>query len=196
MHVNRFDAIARGLGIGASRREVLALLAGVAGLGLREGAGRVQAKVADKFDIEEVDEDFVDEFLTEECGFEVRHTIVGTVRSSVGRDGLALFRIRLKHELIGPGGTLGFPDVGIDKDLAVVEDGDTTVVTLQATGVLALRIVIPGQGVVAANTGREIRIFTVDTATGEILSFEVIVDSGLDRPLEGEALDAVCEALA
>ena len=137
----------------------------------------------------------MDEFLTDECGFEVRHTIVGTVKSSVGRNGLSLFRFRLKHELIGPGGTLGFPDVGIDKDLAVVEEGDTTVATVQATGVLALRIVIPGQGVVAANTGREIRLIRFDTATGEILSFEVIVDSGLDRPLEA-ALEAVCEALA
>jgi hypothetical protein len=213
MDGNRFDAVVRGLGTGASRRGVLALLAGAAGLGVREVAAKrhrrhgkrqrtaqataqVQAEIADKFDVEEVDDVFVDDFLTEECGFEVTHTVTGTIKSSVGRDGLALFRIRLKHELIGPGGTLGFPDVGIDKDLAIVEEGDTTVVTLQATGVLALRIVIPGQGVVAANTGREIRIFTVDTATGEILAFEVIVDSGLDRPLEGEALDAVCETLA
>jgi hypothetical protein len=196
MDVNRFDAVVRGLGTGASRREVLALLAAAVGLGVREGASRVQAKVADKFEIEEVDEDFVDEFLTDECGFEVRHTIVGTVKSSVGRDGLTLSRFRLKHELIGPGGTLSFPDVGIDKELAVVEDGDTTVATVQATGVLSLRIVIPGQGVVAANTGREIRVFTIDTATGEVINFELIVDSGLDRPLEGAALHAVCEALA
>jgi hypothetical protein len=196
MDVNRFDAVARGLGTGANRRGVLALLAGVAGLGMREGAGRVQAKVADKFDVEEVDAVFVDEFLTEECGFEVTHTVTGTVKSSVGRNGLSLSRFRLRHELIGPGGTLSFPDVGIDKELAVVEEGDTTVTTVMATGVLSLRIVIPGQGVVAANTGRETRITTVDTATGEFISFEVIVDSGLDRPLEGAALDAVCQALA
>ena len=196
MDVNRFDAVARGLGTGANRRGVLALLAGVAGLGMREGAGRVQAKVADKFDVEEVDAVFVDEFLTEECGFEVTHTVTGTVKSSVGRNGLSLSRFRLRHELIGPGGTLSFPDVGIDKELAVVEEGDTTVTTVMATGVLSLRIVIPGQGVVAANTGRETRITTVDTATGDFISFEVIVDSGLDRPLEGAALDAVCQALA
>lgn len=55
---------------------------------------------------------------------------------------------------------------------------------------------IPGKGVVAANTGREIRRITFDTATGEFIAFEVIVDSGLDRPLEGAALDAVCQALA
>jgi len=196
MDVNRFDAVARGLSTGANRRGVLALLAGVAGLSMREGAGRVQAKVADKFDVEEVDAVFVDEFLTEECGFEVTHTITGIVKVSTGRNGLTLSRFRLRHELIGPGGTLSFPDVGIDKELAVVEDGDTTVTTVMATGVLSLRIVIPGQGVVAANTGRETRITTVDTATGEFISFEVIVDSGLDRPLEGAALDAVCQALA
>lgn len=207
MDEERFDAFTRGLGAGATRRGTLALLGGATGLGLREvvarrrrrkGKSKVQAQAAnpDKFDIEEVDDEFVDEFLTDACGFEVRHTVTGTIKSSVGRDGLMLFRFRLKHELIGPGGTLGFPDVGVDRDLAVVEEGDTTVFTLQATGVLALRIVIPGQGVVAANTGREIRVFTVDTATGELISFEVIVDSGLDRPLEGEALEAVCEALS
>ncbi len=210
MDANRFDAVIRGLGNGTSRRGALALLAGATALGAGEavakrrrrrakGTARVRAEgksnFEDKFDVEEVDDEFVDEFLTDECGFEVTHTVVGTVKSSVDKDGLFLFRIRLKHELIGPGGTLGFPDVGIDKDLAVVEDGDNTVVTLQATGVLALRIVIPGQGVVAANTGREIRVFTVDTETGELVDFEVLVDSGLDKPLEGAALDAVCEAL-
>ena len=196
MDAKRFDAVARGLGNGASRRGALALLAAAAGLGVRGVAGRVEAKIADKFDVEEVNAVFVDDFLTDECGFEVTHTVTGTVKSSVGRNGLSLSRFRLRHELIGPGGTLSFPDVGIDKELAVVEEGDTTVVTVQATGVLSLRVVIPGQGVVAANTGREIRRTTFDTATGEFISFEVIVDSGLDRPLEGAALDAVCEALA
>jgi hypothetical protein len=206
MDVNWFDALARGLGSRASRRGALAMLAGAAGLGLREAAGKRrraakdsaqgQTPGADKFEIEEVDVEFVDEFLTDECGFEVTHTVTGTVKSSVGRDGLILFRYRLKHELIGPGGTLSFPDVGIDKELAAVEGGDTRVATVQATGVLSLRIVIPGQGVVAANTGREIRLIMFDTATGEILSFEVLVDRGLDRPLERAALDAVCEALA
>src|SRR4051812_31576925 len=85
MDVNRVDAVARGLGNGASRRGALALLAGAAGLGVREvtakrhrrngtwrrtakGAGPVQTASVDKFDVEEVDEDFVDEFLTEACG--------------------------------------------------------------------------------------------------------------------------------
>jgi hypothetical protein len=205
---NRFDAVIRGIGSGATRRGALALLAGATGLGVGElearrrrrrkgtAAGRVQSELADKFEIFDVDDEFEDEFLTDECGFEVRHTVVGTIKSSVDKDGLFLFRFRLKHELIGPGGTLGFPDVGVDRDLAVVEEGDNTVVTVQATGVLALRIVIPGQGVVAANTGREIQLITFNTETGELVDFEVLVDSGLDRPLEGAALEAVCEALA
>jgi hypothetical protein len=211
MDATRFDAVVRRLGHGANRREALALLAGAAALGVGEaaakrrrrrakGAARVQAEgksnFNDKFDVEEVDDEFVDEFLTDECGFKVRHTVVGTIKSSVDKDGLALFRFRLRHELIGPSGTLSFPDVGIDRDLAVVEEGENTVVTLQATGVLALRIVIPGQGVVAANTGREIRLITFNTETGELVNFEVLVDSGLDRPLDGAALEAVCEALA
>ncbi len=32
--------------------------------------------------------------------------------------------------------------------------------------------------------------------TGEFLSFELAVDAGLDQPLEGDALAAVCAALA
>ena len=211
MDGTRFDAVVRRLSHGANRREALALIAGATALGVGEtvarrrgrrarGTARVEAEVGsnfdDKFDVEEVDDKFVDEFLTEECGFEVLHTIAGTVKSSVDKDGLFLFRFRLKHELIGPGGTLSFPDVGIDRDLAVVEEGDNTVVTLQATGVLALRIVIPGKGAVAANTGREIRRITFNTETGDLVDFEVLVDSGLDKPLEGAALAAVCEALA
>lgn len=138
---------------------------------------------------------FVDEFLTEECGFEVIHTVTGTIRVSEDSKGFFLARFSLKHTLTGPGGSLSFPDVGIDKLRAVADDGVTRVETVMATGVLALRIVIPGQGVVAANTGREIRLFTFDAQTGEFVSFEVAVDSGLDKPLEGAALAAVCAAL-
>jgi hypothetical protein len=211
MDATRFDAVVRRLGRGTNRREALTLLAGAAALGVgetvakrrrREAKGKARAQAEggsnfdDKFDVEEVDDEFVNEFLTDECGFEVLHTVVGTIKSSVDKNGLFLFRFRLKQELIGPGGTLSYPDVGVNRDVAVVEDGDNTVVTVQATGVLALRIVVPGQGVVAANTGREIFLITFNTETGEFVDFEVIVDRGLDRPLEGAALEAVCAALA
>ena len=95
MDAKRFDAVARGLGNGASRRGALALLAAAAGLGVGGVAGRVQAKIADKFDVEEVNAVFVDDFLTDECGFKVTHTVTGTVKSSVGRNGLSLSRFRL-----------------------------------------------------------------------------------------------------
>jgi len=152
--------------------------------------------LAAKPEVIAVNDAFVDRFLTEACGFEVTHTVVGTIRVSESKDGLFLARFSLKHTLIGPGGTLSFPDVGIDKLLTVEEDGVTRVETVMATGILGLRIVIPGQGVVAANTGREIRVFTFDAVTGKFLSFELAADSGLDRPLEGDALAAVCDALA
>ncbi len=116
--------------------------------------------LAAKPEVIDVDDAFVDGFLTEACGFEVTHTVDGTIRVSESKDGLFLARFSLKHTLIGPGGTLSFPDVGIDKLLTVEDDGVTRVETVMATGVLGLRIVIPGQGVVAANTGREIRVFT------------------------------------
>jgi hypothetical protein len=143
-----------------------------------------------------VDDVFVDEFLTDACGFEVVHTVTGTIRVSEDKDGLFLARFALKHTLTGPGGSLSFPDVGIDKLLTVADDGVTRVETVMATGVLGLRIVVPGQGVVAANTGREVRVFTFDVATGQVTDFRLAADSGLDKPLEGDALAAVCAALA
>jgi hypothetical protein len=151
---------------------------------------------AAKPEVINVDDEFIDEFLTEECGFTVTHTVIGTIRVSELKDGSFLSRFSLKHTLIGPGGTLSFPDVGIDKLLTVEDDGVTRVETVMATGVLGIRIVVPGEGVVAANTGREIRVFTFDAVTGAFLSFELAVDSGLDRPLEGDALAVVCAALA
>jgi hypothetical protein len=144
----------------------------------------------------QVDDTFVDEFLTQACGFEVTHSVTGTIRVSENAEGLFLARFSLKHTLTGSGGSLSFPDVGIDKLLTVADDGVTHVETVMSTGVLGLRIVVPGEGIVAANTGREIRIFTFDSETGEFLSFELAVDSGLDSPLEGAALESVCTALA
>jgi hypothetical protein len=125
----------------------------------------------------------------------VVHTVTGTIRVSEDQNGLFLARFSLKHTLTGPGGSLSFPDVGIDKLRTVTDDGVTRVETVMATGVLGLRIVVPGKGVVAANTGREIRLFTFDAQTGEFQSFELAIDSGLDKPLEGAALAAVCAAL-
>ena len=46
MEDERFDALLRGLGRGASRRGVLGVLAGLAGLSLSEGAAKKGAKVA------------------------------------------------------------------------------------------------------------------------------------------------------
>jgi hypothetical protein len=144
----------------------------------------------------QVDDVIVDQFLTGACGFEVVDVVTGTIRVSENSENLFLARFSLKHTLTGPGGSLSFPDVGIDKLLTVADDGVTRVETVMATGVLGFRIVVPGQGVVAGNTGREIRIFTFDAETGEPLGFDLDIDSGLDRPLEGAALEAVCATLS
>jgi hypothetical protein len=67
-----------------------------------------------------------------------------------------------------------------------------------ATGILSLRFVIPGEGLVIANTGREIRQFTIDLATGEVVGFELLFDAGhspeeLD---EAAAVAAICAPLS
>ena len=153
----------------------------------------------DKFVVEEVDDEFVDEFLTEACGFEVLHTVEGTIKITLDEEGNpTLQRFRLKETLIGPTGTtLSTVNVGIDKTLSVVEDeAGNTVVTLMATGVLGYHFQIPGEGVVAGNAGREIRQITFD-AEGNFVDFAVIDDAGLSRNIEDEeAIAAICDYLA
>jgi hypothetical protein len=178
---------------GLSRRTAVALAA--LALLFAAPGGMLAAPPPDRLQVIPVDDSFTDEFLTDACGFAVIHDVIGTIRVSVDTRGLFLARSALTHTLTGPGGSLSFPDVGIDKQLAVADDGVNHVETVMATGVLGLRIVIPGQGVVAANTGREVRIFTFDVATGELTDVQVDVDSGLDKPLAGAALAAVCAAL-
>ena len=148
-----------------------------------------------QFEVTDVDDLFVDEFLTEGCGFEVNHTIVGKVKLSVDQDGFFKARIALKHTITGPGGSLTWPDVGIDKLVAFTDDGVTRVETVQATGVF-IRIIVPGYGVVFGNTGHETRVFTIDVATGELLNFELLFDAGLDKPFDESDLEIICGALA
>ena len=144
-----------------------------------------------------VNDEFVAPFLTEQCGFEVLRRETGTIRVTRDADGnVLLARINVKITLIGPGGTLTYPDVGIDKLLAVEENGTTRIETVMATGILGIRVVVPGEGVVVANVGREIRTITFDTVTGEFISFDVSEDSGLNLAFDDDAIATICAALA
>jgi hypothetical protein len=183
------------------RRFLLATVWGSA-LALLMTLGPVPAVAAppeEKFNLIEVDETFVDEFLTAQCGFTVTHTVVGTIKESVLVDEAGNFvvtqaRFRLKEALIGPtGATLTYPNVGIDK-IAYNPDGTQTVT---ATGILALRVVVPGEGLVIANVGRVVTTLTFDPETGEVVQEETDFEAG-QRPEdfdEAEALAAICAYL-
>jgi hypothetical protein len=183
------------------RRFLLATVWGSA-LALLLTLGSVPAAAAPpegKFNLVEVDDEFVDEFLTAQCGFTVTHTVVGTVKESGFVDETGDFvvtqaRIRLKEALIGPTGVaLTYPNVGIDK-IAYNPD-DTQTVT--STGILALRVVVPGEGLVIANVGRVVSTLTFDPETGEVVRAETDFEAG-QRPEdfdEAEALAAICAYL-
>ena len=149
-----------------------------------------------QFEVFDVNDVFVDEFLTEGCGFEVIHTVTGRIKVSADQDGFFIARFALKHTVTGPGGSLTWPDVGIDKLLSVTDDGVTRVETIAATGVLGIRIVVPGHGVVEANTGREIRVITFDLVNEEIIAFQVLFDKGNSEPFDEGDMAIICGALA
>jgi hypothetical protein len=174
-------------------RLVAPLLLGLAAVLAAPGAVRAAPP-----EVVAVDDAFVDEFLTEACGFEVLHTVEGTITTTLAEDGSpALQRFRLTETLVGPtGATLRTVNVGIDKTLSVVQDAaGNTVVTLMATGVLGYHFQVPGEGVVAGNAGREIRRITFD-AEGNFVDFAVVEDAGLSRDIDEAAVAAICASLA
>ena len=127
------------------------------------------------------------------------HTVVGTIKESGFVDEAGNFvatqaRIRLKESFIGPtGATLTYPNVGIDK-IAYNADGTHTVT---ATGILGLRVVVPGEGLVIADVGRIVSTLTFDPETGEVVQEETDFEAG-QRPEdfdEAEALAAICAYL-
>jgi hypothetical protein len=82
--------------------------------------------------------------------------------------------------------------------VVATEDGSTRVETFMATGIFGLRVVIPGEGLVIANVGREVRQLTIDLETGEVVGFELLFDAGHSPEEfdEAAAVAAVCAALS
>ena len=86
-----------------------------------------------------------------------------------------------------------FPNVGVDK---IVYNPDGTQ-TVTSTGIIGLRYVVPGEGLVIANIGRLVTTFTFDPETGEVVGAETLIEAG-QRPEdfdEAEALAAICAYL-
>jgi hypothetical protein len=144
-----------------------------------------------------IDDTFVAPNLTANCGFEVTLHEYGTIRVTEDPEtGAFLARVALKRTFSGPGGSLTFPVVGLDKLLSRTIDGNILVDVVASSGVNAVRWVIPGHGIVVANIGRDVVRITVDLSTGEELDFVVLEDAGLNLDLTDEALAIICDYLA
>jgi hypothetical protein len=172
-------------------------LAAIAALILPD-AGRA-APPEEKFQVFQVDVEFVDEFWTEQCGFEVLHAVRGKFTWSGTRDEEGnlvpeIVRVQgVENSLIGPtGATLSFRDTGVNRLLTVNPDGS---LTFSASGVLALRITVPGKGLVLANIGRSVLTWVFDES-GNVIDEVVEFEVGPRQADFGQAgLDAVCAAL-
>jgi hypothetical protein len=144
----------------------------------------------------QIDDEFVESSFTAGCGFEVIMHVNGSIRVTEDPEtGDWMARYALKRSLTGRGGSLSFPDDGLDKVISVVIEGDIAVLELATHGVLPYQLVVPGYGPVAANIGRDLYQFTINLSTGEESDFVLVDDAGLNLELNDEGLAAICDLL-
>jgi len=150
-----------------------------------------------------IDDQFTDEFLSDECGFEVTFTATGfiVVHTWLNADE-ELVRQVVNYGIRGSysanGNTLRFVDTGVDT-FTVNPDGS---MLLHVVGSIAL-LTAPGVGPVAGSAGLFAILFTpllddngnpvLDPEGNPIFTEEILLDAGV-RPAED--LEAICAALA
>ena len=135
--------------------------------------------------------DRVDDTNTIQCdGFTLSDHVFGTVKHRFWDDGAGnpvreLNSISLRHVTTNPttGESITTRDVGVDS-IRFSPDGSATLAIIGLVG----RIVVPGQGLVAANTGRLVLFFEGPDDEEP----DVIFESGQKDDLEA----AVCSVLA
>ena len=152
--------------------------------------------------VEEVDEMFLDEFLSDVCGFDVWVTLAGHTKTRIWADRNGdlvreLFSISIHGTLSAGGATLSFVDAGSDM-LVPLEGGG---VQVAVRGNLQL-VTAPGHGPILGAAGRF--VFTdipvlddegnpvLDEDGNPVSVFEVLADSGIRAE---EDLDALCSVL-
>ena len=148
-----------------------------------------------------IDDTFLAPNLTFQCGFDVWAHFVGTVTTSVRRDGVLIERVNLRRIFTGPGGSLTAVDTGVNKITETISPDETTVViTITSTGSLPYHIVVPGHGSVSNNSGREVIQITLewDEATGEYVEvdFQVLFDKGPNDEATDADFAVICDELA
>jgi hypothetical protein len=147
-----------------------------------------------------IDDTFLAPNLTAQCGFDVWAHFVGTIRSSVRKDGVLIERINLRRIFTGPGGSLTVVDTGVDKITETISpDGTTIVITITSNGSLPYHTVVPGHGTVANNAGHEVIQITLewDEAAGEYVEFDFqfLADAGPNDDFSDADYVVICAAL-
>ncbi len=180
----------------------MVLLAGLAPLMTAPGlVGAAPGPNSNKPTVTYIDDTFLAPNLTRQCGFDVWAHFVGTITSSVRRDGVLIERVNLRRIFAGPGGSLTVVDVGVDKLTETISpDGTTVVITIATTGSLPYHFVVPGHGSVVNNAGHELLQITLewDEAAGEYVEvdFQVLFDAGPNDGVTAADNAVICAALA
>ena len=180
----------------------LVFLAGLTPLIAAPGSvGAAPGPNANKPTVIYIDDTFLAPNLTLQCGFDVWAHFVGTITTSVRRDGVVIDRVNLRRIFTGPGGSLTVVDVGVDKITETISpDGTTVVITVTASGSLPYHQVVPGHGSVGNNSGHEILQVTLEwnEATGEYVEvdFQVLFDAGPNDELTDADFAVICAELA
>jgi hypothetical protein len=135
----------------------------------------------------------LDEFLTEECGFDIfidgtGHIIFRTFLDDEGAPVREVNNFGIHIRIYSDWGSLRVVDVGVDL-ISYNEDGSITQIVI---GNLQ-SIQLPGQGRVYSNVGRTVFLVTFPDPDGEPV-VEIIKQSG--QHSEVSQVDVICEALA
>ena len=133
----------------------------------------------------------IDETSTIACdGFTLERRVTGTVKhrlfnDSAGNTVRELHTISLRHRItnLATGESLSTRDVGVDR-VAINPDGSATVVVIGLVG----RVVVPGQGLLAADVGRVVLFFEGPADVEP----DVLFEAGMHEDIEA----AFCAALA
>jgi hypothetical protein len=151
---------------------------------------------------EQVDDQFLDEFITEACGFDVWITLMGHTKTRVWTDEAGnlireLFTISVRGTMSAGGTALRLVDSGSDMFIPLEGGGERVAIR----GSLAL-LAAPGHGPLFGGAGRFMFQATpvldeegnpvLDEEGNPVIDFEVLADSGI----RAEDLDTLCAVLA
>lgn len=149
--------------------------------------------------VEDVDVTFPAPNLTRICGVDVTAHVYGTFTFMVLPNGVELDRIRYQHVFSGPGGSVSFNHVENVQFTTTTSPDGPYVDTLTVTGTLLYHAVVPGEGSLVNNSGREILQFTWqwDDELGDyvLVDEQVVSDVGPNDDFSDADYAVICDQL-